>query len=186
MIFNRIFGRKNPEAAPAQDLYGSIVRQARTPEFYTELGVSDSVDGRFDLIVLHAFLLLRRLKQDGSESATLAQAVFDAMFADMDRSLREMGVGDLRVGAKVKQMATAFYGRVAAYDSGLDGDAGELEGALMRNLYRKQLPNERQLAAVAGYVRDALAHLNGQSLGALRQGRVSFGEVPRGEGEGHD
>ena len=80
----------------AHDLYDTIVAQSRLPAFYQAGGVPDSVDGRFDLIVLHAVLVTRRLGGAGEPGKALAQELFDLMFADMDRSLREMGVGDLR------------------------------------------------------------------------------------------
>ena len=123
-------GDKGDDVAHA--LYLIAVAQARQPLFYAEHGVPDSVDGRFDLIVMHVFLLLRPLsklaEQDGdvelqARAGNISQALFDTMFGDMDRSLREMGVSDIAVGKRVKHMAKAFYGRVAAYDEGLAGRA---------------------------------------------------------------
>ena len=96
------------------ELYGAAVAAARDPYFYVELGVPDTLDGRFDLVGLHAFLLIRRFSEDKA-AKDLAQAVFDAMFNDMDVNLREMGVGDLSVGKKVRVMWEAFHGRAAVY-----------------------------------------------------------------------
>ena len=106
MVLGRLFKRERTEA-PATLLYAKLVAQARQPEFYARCGVPDTVDGRFDLISLHLFLVLHRLKRDRPESADLAQAVFDLMFHDMDQSLREMGAGDLGVGRRVKVMIQA-------------------------------------------------------------------------------
>jgi cytochrome b pre-mRNA-processing protein 3 len=106
-------------------------------------------------------------------AAALAQSLFDAAFADMDASLREMGAGDLGVGRRVKQMATGFYGRAAAYEEGLAG-AAELEEALRRNLYGTVDPAPAALAAMARYLRIAAESLASQPLAALREGRVEF------------
>ena len=108
--------RKRPNATP---LYTEIVRQARQPDFYNKLGVPDTYNGRFDLIALHAFIIMRRLKSIGKNGETLSQALFDCMFIDIDKNLREMGVGDLSVGKKIKNLAAAYYGRVKAYEGAL-------------------------------------------------------------------
>ena len=164
--------------APARGLYLSLVAQARQPGFYLQCGVPDTVDGRFDMILLHAFLVLRRLKRDQSRTADLAQALFDMMFADMDRNLREMGVGDLAVGRRIKAMAAAFYGRIAAYQAGLDAGDPVLAEALKRNLYRKASPDATAIAAVAGYLRREARALDGQPLAGLMAGTVTFGPPP--------
>src|ERR1700694_4931843 len=114
--------RTIPAQKAAELAYGRIVEHARAPGFFVDVGVPDTVDGRFELICLHAFLYLHRLKREQKRAAPLGQCLFDTMFADFDRSLREMGTGDLSVGREIKRMAQAFYGRVAAYESGLAGD----------------------------------------------------------------
>lgn len=153
-------------------LYRSAIGQARTPVFYLSFAVEDSVDGRFDLLALHVYLILRRLRQAGEEGRELGQKLFDLMFADMDQSLRQMGVSDLRVGRRVKDMAKAFYGRIAAYDAGLEGGAVALAAALQRNVYRGAEPPES--AALAAYVMRAEAALAGQADADLLAGRVAF------------
>jgi cytochrome b pre-mRNA-processing protein 3 len=159
----------------ALSLYTRAVEQARRPEFYLSLGVPDSVDGRFDLLVLHVFLLLHRLGREGREWRTLSQTVFDLMFADMDSNLREMGVSDLAVGKRVRAMASAFYGRIAAYEPGLD-DAQVLTGALQRNLYRGADVGSERVSAMVAYVQREAAALAAQPAGELREGRVRFGD----------
>jgi cytochrome b pre-mRNA-processing protein 3 len=126
--------RRNPHRDAALRLYHGIVEQARQPGFFAVYGVPDTLDGRFELIALHEFLVLNRLKQEHQRSATFAQELFDTFFADMDRALRELGVGDLAVGKHIKRMATAFYGRIAAYERGLSADDPALAEALERNL----------------------------------------------------
>ncbi|MGF1611618.1 MAG: ubiquinol-cytochrome C chaperone family protein [Kiloniellales bacterium] len=176
-MFRRLF-RASPHREAAAALYEQLVAQARQPAFYSRCGVPDSLDGRYELIVLHAFLLFRRLKQDHAATADLAQELFDVLFLDMDRSLREIGVGDLGVGKRVKRMAQGFYGRIEAYEAGLAGEEAGLAAALRRNLFGTVAPEQAQLAAVAGYLRREAAALAGQDAAALMAGRVVFGAPP--------
>lgn len=168
--------RTNPHQEAAELAYRRVVEQARRPEFFVDGGVPDTIDGRFELICLHAFLYLHRLKREQQPvAARLGQRFFDLMFADFDRSLREMGTGDLSVGREVKRMAGAFYGRIAAYEEGLAGDDSALQPALARNLFGTAPPSTPQLAAMAGYVRREAAQLHGQDAVALLAGKVAFG-----------
>lgn len=172
------FFRESEIQSAARNLYNGIVSQARLPMFYVECGVPDTPDGRFDLIALHAALILRRLRRDHERTAPLAQALFDLMFADMDQNLREMGVGDLSVGKRIKAMAKAFYGRLAAYDAGLNDtgtDGGRLPAALKRNLYRKGFPRSDQVDAVVSYVRREASALDSVPVELLMVGDVRFG-----------
>ena len=170
---------------PALGLYRAAVAAARAHVFYAIHGVPDTPDGRFDLIALHVFLVLRRIKREqgsaGSGARALAQALTDLMFADMDRNLREMGVGDLGVGKQVKALAAAFRGRVAAYDAALersDGDTG-LAAALGRNLYRGAGHAAGQGAAgLARHVRATDAALASQPWSALAAGHAVFPPPP--------
>lgn len=169
---------------PAVALYRQIVTQARQPVFYRDHAVPDTLDGRFDMIVLHAFLVMRRLKQiAGPEAQKVSQDLFDLLFADMDSNLREIGVGDLGVGKRVKKMAQAFYGRVEAYEAGLGAiDPVVLEQALARNLYgtlqgEGRTPGEVPavaLTALAAYLREADAVLMAQPDGAIVAGSLEF------------
>lgn len=172
-MFLRLFrGRKWTDSAYA--IYGGLVDQSRQAPFYTHLGVPDTVDGRFDMICLHAFLVIRRLQAEGGEAPALAQKLFDTMFKDMDRSLREMGVGDLSVGKHVKRMAKAYYGRAAAYEHGVAAGRSALEAALRRNLYRLAEPSDAQVAAMADYTLAQDAVLADRSFADLAAGRLGF------------
>lgn len=173
-MFKRLFSRSRFDGT-THDLYEAIVAQARQPVLYTDLGVPDSLDGRFDLVVLHGFLAMRRLRRVETGGGAAAQAVFDIMFADFDRSLREIGVGDLKVGKRIKQMAQAFYGRADSYGRALDGkDRAALRDALARNLYGTTAPTREVLDGAAGYVLAQEAHLAGLHDGDLLAGRLSF------------
>jgi cytochrome b pre-mRNA-processing protein 3 len=177
-----LFITKRPQDAAARKLYESAVAQARREVFYLSYGVPDSLDGRFEMVSLHVILLLRRIKQEeGEEAKAIGQALFDLMFADMDRSLREMGVGDLGVAKRVKAMAQAFYGRLAAYDAALKEDSEDaLRKALRRNLLGT-LPEveEAGLAALSAYVLTQAGALAEQGREAVLDGSLRFAEAPR-------
>ncbi len=172
-MLKRLFGESVARRA-ATGLYGTAVDQARSPFFYTDHAVPDTVDGRFDMIALHVFLLMRRLKAGDDGAAEVAQALYDVMFDDMDRSLREMGAGDLGVGRRVKSMAQAFSGRLAAYDAGLDGADDELRAALARNVFRGAQAPDEALAALARYLRTQAASLDAQPIKAVIGGHAAF------------
>ena len=179
--------RRREEGSSADALYRVIVEQSRKPRFYTACGVADTPDGRYDLIVAHMVLVMRRLHRSPAETAGLSQALFDLMFADMDQNLREMGVGDLAVGKRIKAMAKGFYGRLAAYDAALtSGDAAVLGDALRRNLYRKTVPLDDHVAAVAAYLGREARRLDAEPLDGLCAGRLRFGAPPNGFPEFHD
>lgn len=178
MRFPRFF-RDSDTRTAAHRIYCRLVEQSRHPAFYDQCGVEDTPDGRFDMIALHAALILRRLKRDGEVTAELAQEIFDLMFADMDQNLREMGVGDIGVGKRVKGMAQGFYGRLAAYDAGLNSaDNADLSSALRRNLFRKSSPADVQVAMIAGYMRRESTSLDAQATALFMEGTLSFGAPP--------
>ena len=160
------------------ELYGAAVRAAREAWFYTALGVPDTLDGRFDLVGVHVFLVIRRLRALPAPGPALAQSVFDAMFHDMDVNLREMGVGDLSVGKKVRAMWEAFHGRAVAYEAALAAaDAAKLAVALRRNVWRDAgFEDESRRLAEIVLARDAA--LARQPLSDLVAGRVAFQPLP--------
>lgn len=177
MVLRRLL-RRSERRGRALKLYARLVEQARHPAFYAGCGVPDTVDGRFDMIVLHIFLVLRRLKAEERAGREVGQALFDVMFDDMDRSLREMGVGDLGVGKRVKAMARSFYGRLAAYEEALTSEGEALEAALRRNLFGTVDPTDAHLTALAVYVKREAAALEAQKGEDVIAGRVSFGSPP--------
>lgn len=174
-------GRETRKAADA--LYAALLARARAAVFYAELGVPDSVDGRFDMIVLHMCLLLGRLKQGDEDARRLAQALFDLMFRDMDRSVRELGAGDHAIGRRIKQMISAFYGRARAYDEALP-DPARLAEALRRNVYRSAEVDEAALSRLAAYVVEAHRALAAEPLESLLQGELP--PAVRVPGAGHE
>ncbi len=175
-----VFGKRGPREEIAEALYRGIVAQARRPDFYRWHGVPDSLDGRFELLVLHCVLVIRRLRQAGPSAEALAQSLFESLFADLDTNLREMGAGDVGVPRRIKAMAQAFYGRLKAYEAALEGGPEDLRAALERNLYGTVSPSHEQLAALTRYVIEAAASLEKCGLDALRRGQPDFGLPPRG------
>jgi cytochrome b pre-mRNA-processing protein 3 len=156
----RLF-RRTPHDTIAT-LYGMIVAQARAPAFYRGYGVPDTVNGRLEMIMLHAVLLLGRLEEEGPALRALGQRLFDRFCLDVDDSLREMGVGDLAVPRKMRRVGAAFYARQAAYRAALaaDGEA-VLAAALQRNVFAGAAPRQAAVR-LAAYVREAQRQLAAQ------------------------
>ena len=134
--------------------------------FYTDWQVPDTLDGRFDIIVLHMFLVLSAVEKN----AEFCRALSELFFADMDRSLREMGVGDTGVGIRVKNMAQAFYGRLKAYGKQAIGDETALAEALRRNVWRDQPVADEAVTALAAYMRRNYQSLRAQPVRSLLRG----------------
>ncbi|MGH6892982.1 MAG: ubiquinol-cytochrome C chaperone family protein, partial [Dongiaceae bacterium] len=143
----------------ARELYRQIAAQTRMPVFYTSFGVPDTIDGRFEMLCLHAYALFHRLKGQGVDADALAQATYDAMFADLDGSLRELGAADLGVGRRIKAMTEALNGRIQAFDRAFLAGDEALRDAIRRNVYGTVSPSEAQIAAMAGYLRQVRAAL---------------------------
>lgn len=173
MLLKRMFATSAAQGA-GRELYASAAQQARRPDFYRALGVADTVEGRFELYTLHVALLLIRLKRQGQIAAETAQHLFDAYVRSLDDALREMGVSDVKVGAKMKKLGEAFYGRLKAYEDAIESlpDRTQLEGLLQRTAFEDRAGTAA--AALADYVARTAGDLQGQSLEDLLQGRVSW------------
>lgn len=172
-----LFRRKKSEPT-IDSLYGTIVAQARQPVFFTDCGVPDTLWGRFEMVVLHAFLVLHRLKGESEERRELGQALFDRLFFDFDRALREVGVSDTKVPRKIREMGEAFYGRVQAYDEALAADdPALLEQALARNVLSRPDADTRRLA---DYVRRTAAAFAAVPYESFLAGDVAFPPPPEG------
>jgi len=138
-------------------LYGMIVAQARLPCFYRDYAVADTVNGRFDLIVLHLALLLDCMSEEPGLKA-LGQGVFDRFCQDMDHNLREMGISDLKVPKEMRRIGEAFYGRAQAYQAALAAADGQaLVDCLTRNIYGGS--SVAAAPRLAAYMRQAVRDL---------------------------
>ena len=155
-------------------LYRQLSAQARLQVFYTRYGVPDTLDGRFEMLCLHAYALFHSLKGKGADAEALAQASYDAMFADLDGSLREMGVADLGVGKRIKAMTEALNGRIQAFDRAFATDGLDLDEAIRRNVYGTVTPEEGQVRAMAAYLRQIRGALTETALEDLCAARLSL------------
>jgi cytochrome b pre-mRNA-processing protein 3 len=161
----------------AGEIYGAIVAQARRPAFYASLGVPDTPAGRYEMVVVHLFLVLERLRTDGEPDSALPRLLVEAFIADMDDSLREMGTGDLTVPKKVRRAATGLYERSMAYKAGLEAaDDTALAAALTEHVY-VGAADDRALA-FAAYLRSAAGALAARSTRQIAEGDFSFPAVP--------
>jgi cytochrome b pre-mRNA-processing protein 3 len=162
--FNHFRKPRASSRGTIEAIYGMIVTQAREPSFYRDLAVPDTVNGRFDLLVLHLWMVLRRFKStEGGES--LSQALFDHFCDDMDANLREMGVGDLTVPKRMQAFGEAFYGRAAAYDLALTSGREPLAQTLCKNILNGEgIEEARRLAT---YADTAVARLTGLNEATL-------------------
>ncbi len=177
MIFNLFKSKAQKREEIADDLYRQIVAAARQPEFYLSYAVEDSVTGRFEMIVLHAYVFFYRMKSETAENRELSQAVFGRFFQDMDDSLREQGVGDLSVPKKIKKMAQSFYGHAEAYDKARDQGVEALAIALSRNIYGEESKPCPEAAGLARYILDCDEKLKLQSMEDFSKGELNFPEI---------
>ena len=172
-MLNALF-KPSAEKLAGRALYAEISAAARRPAFYADAGVPDTPEGRFELYLIHLVLLLHRLKGEGAHASAVSQAAFDAFLRGLDDGLREMGVGDLSVGKKMRKLGEVVYGRLKAYDDAFAGEArpAALQPLLARTLYADV--DASASPAVAAYVMEAAAQLDGQSLQAILSGVVRF------------
>jgi cytochrome b pre-mRNA-processing protein 3 len=181
MLLKRLFSRSR-QSLPVRSVYEAIVARARQPELYTAGGVPDTLDGRYDMIVLHTDAVMVHLQQGSEADKAFAQELIDEVFRDMDRSLREMGVGDMGVGKRVKKMATVYYGRANAYAGARAGGQDSLEAALLRNVYAGddgKAGCARRLAAYACALHHAVAVL---SRDDIRAGNLQLPDIRLAQG----
>jgi cytochrome b pre-mRNA-processing protein 3 len=169
--FNHFRKPRAPLRGTIEAIYGTIVTQAREPLFYRAFGVPDTVNGRFDLLLLHLWLFLRRLKSvEGG--AALSQALFDHFCHDMDGNLREMGVGDLTVPKRMQAFGEAFYGRTAAYDLALTEGREALALALCKNILNGE--NIEKARLLSAYAEAAITTLDSLDEAGLVSGSARF------------
>ena len=176
MIFSRFRRGASPDTIST--LYGMIVAQARLPVFYRDYAVADTVNGRFDLLVLHLAIVLGRLWQESEQAPALkllGQGVFDRFCEDMDGNLREIGIADLKVPKEMTKMGQAYYGRAQAYQAALDAPGDQaLADTIARNIYGGLPPDSAATQRLAAYVRLAVGELQARSAAQLAEADVRF------------
>jgi cytochrome b pre-mRNA-processing protein 3 len=173
MLLDRLF-RPRPALAAGRALYGRAVEQSRAPALYADLGAPDTVEGRFEVYSLHVVLLLDRLRGEGAGATEVSQALFDTYLKDLDNALRELGVGDLSVGRKMRKLGEAFYGRGKSYETAFGAlpDEGPLQALVARTVYAEAdaAPAPRLVA----YVLAQRATLAAQPAERLLAGEVDW------------
>ena len=170
------------KARPATDagraLFAAAHLQARTPDLYARLGAPDTVDGRFEMLLMHVVLVIARLRagplRASDQAAETRQALFDAFVANLDDGLREMGVGDLSMGKKMRKLGEAIYGRAKAYDPALAArpDLAPLASLIGRTVFGDEADGRG--APLAAYADRVVRALEGQADADLLGGRVAF------------
>ncbi len=174
-VLRRLFLRSRFTGA-THALHEVVVAQAREASLFRRYAVPDTLDGRFEFLILHVLLVMRRLRTAGAAGNDASQQLFDLVFADLDRALREAGVGDLGVGSRIRRMAEAFYGRARALDDALLPQAGDdaLAAMLSRNVYGTAPVPEATAGGLAAYVRRQSLHLDSLEDGRILEGRFAF------------
>jgi cytochrome b pre-mRNA-processing protein 3 len=158
-------------------IYGAIVTQARRSDFYAELRVPDTPSGRYEMVVLHLFLVLERLRANPDAASPLPRLLVEAFIADMDDSLRELGTGDLAVPKKVRRAATGLYERSMAYKGALGlGNGAALARAIAEHVYLTAESDRARMLAV--YVRATASSLAAADMDELLDGKFGFPPVP--------
>lgn len=179
-MFGQLFSRKSkgmPKRDVPYEIYGSLVARARNPVLYRDLGVPDTINGRFDMMVLHVFLLSHRLKDAGEGCRELSQDIFDAFLLDMDRGLREEGVGDTSVPKKLKKMTEVYYGRLRAYEQPIEiGDKEQLMAVINRNIFTDE-HNNSCAQALAEYMTRLHAHIKELAVEDILKGEIALDAV---------
>ena len=172
-MLNWIRERKERRELAAR-LLEAVIGQARHPAFYAAYGVPDTMLGRYEMVCLHAYLVLRRLKRVGGQGPRVAQTLHDLIFDDFDIALREVGVGDMGIGKRIKKLARNLHGRISAYERGLAAGDAELAAALGRNLYASASPGAAEVAAMIAYLRRARLAIDDCAAEDLRAARPAF------------
>jgi cytochrome b pre-mRNA-processing protein 3 len=166
--------RRNRPPDTISSLYGAIVAQARRPVFYRDYAVADTINGRFDLLLLHVALVVSRLMQEAA-TRPAGQALFDRFCLDMDDNLREIGISDIAVPKHMKRVGEAFYGRAQAYEGALAaGDDRLLAEAIIRNVYGGQSPDTAVVVRLVAYMRSMAAGLAAQPAPAVADGTMNW------------
>ena len=152
-----LFKSKKIKKSFIHQTYQNIIKRSRSKFFYLNLEIEDNFESRFDIIILHSFIIFYYFKKIKSHKSEFAQSLFDYMFKDFDNNLREMGFGDIAVNKKMKVFISAFYGRISQYSKGINElqDEGRntiLYQSIINNLYKGKSINENYLNFYAEYI----------------------------------
>jgi cytochrome b pre-mRNA-processing protein 3 len=175
LVLKWLFGTR-PATETGRQLYAATARQARDPWFYLQAGAPDTPEGRFEIYALHVILLLHRMKGEGPHALETSQALFDAFVRSLDDALRDMGVGDLSMGKKMRKLGEAFYGRVKSYDEALARlpDREPLRAVMRRTVYAGG--GVQGAEPLSDYAVRAVQKLTAEPVEEILQGRLDWPE----------
>ncbi|MEZ5690208.1 MAG: ubiquinol-cytochrome C chaperone family protein [Rickettsiales bacterium] len=168
-FFRKIFSPPKKDMA-AHHAYVSLVKYSRNPYFYQLCEVEDTIDGRFDVIILHIFMVTHCIRDKNPE---FIRNLWEVFFSDMDRNLREMGTSDTGIGKRIKKMVKAFYGRMDSYEKSLDNKE-KLTESLKRNLYRGKEVEPQHVSSIVAYIKRNIDYINGQDVDLIAEGKLDF------------
>lgn len=180
MFFYHLLKRKKSYNSVVENIYAAIIKQSRQPVFFERYDVLDTTQGRYEILMVHLFLVIERLRREKNEHAPhISQLLFDFAFADLDQNLRQIGVGDLSVPKQVKAMAQGFYGRSVVYLDALEkGDDRQLKDALKRNLFaQNEDVSEASLDFFVEYIKHQSEALAQNSFDRMLLGHVDFAPI---------
>lgn len=167
-----LFRKSSSDGIPHQ-LYGGLMTQSRSRFLYADYGVPDTVMGRFDMLALHVYLFARRMRAEDSEIGnSLSQDVFDLFVKDIERALRELGIGDTTVPKRKKKMVRSFYGQIDDFDAAMnDEDLTGLSGKVAERYLENDATGATELAS---YMLDQEKHLFDQPMKAILEARLDW------------
>lgn len=166
--------RRRERKRQAARLHEAIVAQSRMPAFYADMGVPDTMLGRYEMVCLHAYLVLTRIRRESEDCARLAQTLHDMIFDDFDVALREAGLGDMGIGHRIKKLARNLHGRISVYESGLAAGDAEMAEILRRNMYASAEPEAGEVGRMIAYIRAARRDIDSTATPVFTTGVPSF------------
>ncbi len=177
---------KKPETEIISQTYQNIIERSRSKFFYLNLDIEDSFEARFDIIILHSFLIFHYFKQLNENKSQFAQKLFDFMFMDFDNNLREMGFGDIAVNKKMKVFITAFYGRISQYSKGIEeykktNNDSLLKSSIRNNIYKGKEVKNDYICFFKDYALNNINRFISQNEGQNIKERFQFTNLPLGE-----
>jgi cytochrome b pre-mRNA-processing protein 3 len=175
----RWFAGRAARKEAAEKIYDAIVAQSRNAAFYLKCGVPDTLSGRFDMLVIHMFVVLQILKLGGREGQLLAQEIVEAFIREMDTIVRDLGVSDRNVPKEVRKIAQLFYGQLLAYSTALQrNDTKGLANEVWKSFQSGEGSNAQIAAdAISAYMRGAIKNIQEMPLNMLLQGNIRFPEI---------
>jgi cytochrome b pre-mRNA-processing protein 3 len=176
----RWFAGRAARKEAAEKIYDAIVAQSRNPSFYIRCGVPDTLSGRFDMLVIHMFIVLQILKLGGREGQLLAQEIVEAFIREMDTMVRDLGVSDRNVPKEVRKIAQLFYGQLLAYSTALQRNEPKLLAGEVWKSFQSSDGNKQQAVAsesISTYINQSIKSIQEMPLNMLLQGNIRFPEV---------